>query len=499
MAEVDATMTGVEEANDEAVRSVEPKLRRRMQELMRQHHLPGAAVGVVRRQSLAWSAGFGFADVVSARRPDAGTLFRVASISKTFTATAIVQLRDQGKLRLDDPLEQHIPEFAAVRCHHGVSTDVTLRRLMSHRSGLISEGPFSYWDSMEFPTMSEILDRLPQTEVVLTADAGVKYSNLAFALLGEVVARISGEPYEEYIRRAIFAPLGMGSSTFSPEGDLRQRLATGYSPHAFEDAPEPSGFTPASGIAAAAGLCTTVSDLARWISLQFRAAPPALGKNASPTHDEHERTWVSRRESSDDKRMDVLAPRSLDEMHLPQVIDPGWIEARCLGWMGMRRGDNVYLGHGGSMHGFITQILFSKAHRTGVIVLTNEGRHGVASLAAVDLLELLLPAVKELEQEEEDQPALPAPAEWKRFLGRYSLWAGALTQVEFRDGSLCLAPPPPDVAALHAPARLAPTADPAVFRVTQGRAAGESLRFEIDAAGGVRGFLLSGFTYTRLG
>src|SRR5581483_7215678 len=134
-------------ANDSVIAAVGERLSQRMRDLLRRHRLPGASAGIVREGRLAWQAGFGFADLATRRRPDEHTLYRVASISKTFTATAIVQLRDAGKLGLDDPLVRHLPEFAAVRCRHGRVEAVTLRRLLSHRSGLISEGPFDYWDS----------------------------------------------------------------------------------------------------------------------------------------------------------------------------------------------------------------------------------------------------------------------------------------------------------------------------------------------------------------
>jgi CubicO group peptidase (beta-lactamase class C family) len=325
---------------------------------------------------------------------------------------------------------------------------------------------------------------------VLVPDAGAKYSNLGFALLGEVVARLSGRPFEQYIDKAIFRPLDMTSSSFTPGEALQARMATGYSPHPFEDHAAPSGHTPANGIAAAAGLYTTVTDLAKWIALQLRAASPAVGAASSPTEDE------SGESPAPDQ---ILRPRSLDEMHTPQSIDANWTEARCLGWMGVRRGENVYLGHGGSMHGFITQIRFHKATGTGVIVLTNQGRHDVAGLASLDMMELLLPAVRAQQAASRERLPTPTPQDYRRFLGRYQLWGGAVTHVEFRDAGLRLMPAPPDQAALHAPARLAPTADPLVFRVTQGRAAGELAEFEAEEDGSIRGFTLSGFSYKKLG
>jgi CubicO group peptidase (beta-lactamase class C family) len=473
---------------DPVVAAAAPKIRRRVAELLAAHRLPGVSVGVVRDQSLAWAAGFGFADLETTRRPDADTVYRVASISKTFTAAAVVQLRDRGLLALDDPLVHHLPEFGAVRVRHGRVEDVTLRRLLSHRSGLVSEGPFTYWDTREFPEPDEVLAALPRTEVVLAPDAGAKYSNLAFALLGEVVARRAGQPFPDYVQDHLLGPLGMSSSSFRPREDLLTRMATGYEPHPFEDRPQPAGHTPARGLAAAAGLYTTVADLARWLALQHTAAPPAVGTAADPTADEAVPGPAA-----------VLAPRSLAEMHTPQAIDAAWTEARCLGWFGRRRGETVALGHGGSMHGFISAIQFHKASRTGVVVLTNEGRHDVAGTAALDALDLLLAAQQEHPTPPPDAPPGATPPELRRFLGRYQLRFGGVTHVEYREGVLTLAPAPPERTALHAPARLAATAAALRFRVTQGRAAGEELEFALGADGAVRGFTLSGFAYTRLG
>src|SRR5919202_1558275 len=254
--------------------------------------------------------------------------------------------------------------------------------------------------------MEEIIRALPETEVVLAPDAGAKYSNLAFALLGEVVARLSATPFPDYVQRAILAPLEMTSSSFAPDEALLARMATGYLPHPFEDRPQPAGHTSTNGIAAAAGFYTTVADLAKWIAFQLTAAPAAVGPQASPTDDEA---------PPDAAR--VLSPRSLDEMHLPQAIDSDWHEARCLGWMGRRRGERVVIGHGGSIHGFITQIFFHKTSRTGVILLTNEGRHQAAAPAALDLLDIVLDEAKNHPAAASERPPQATPEQLRRFLG----------------------------------------------------------------------------------
>lgn len=460
--------------DDRALGEIVPALEQRIITLLRGHHLPGAACGIVRGQDLVWSNGFGYADIATQRPPDKTTLYRVASITKTFTATAILQLRDQGRLRLDDPIVVYLPEYAAVRTRFGTVEETTFRRLLSHRSGLVTEGPFSYWDTLDFPSMEEVLAKLEETEVSIEPGAASKYSNLGFALMGEVVARLSGLPYEAYIQQLIFDPLQMMSSTFAPTGPLRERLATGYNPHPFEDEPAPAGHTNTRGITAAAGLYTTVEDLARWIALQFRTEAKAQADGQ------------------------VLSARTIAEMHRPQDIDPTWTMARGLGWMAQRHGERIYHGHGGSIHGFITQILFSTAHQIGVIVLTNEGRHSAANLIAVEMLDTLVDALGHATSNNEWQRPISTPAAWRRYLGRYEYWRGGLVHVEARNGALVLALPPGITSSLHAPSLLEPTSEPNVYRLSAGRGAGELLVFRESDGSQIDGFTLAGFRYTKL-
>src|SRR5215475_5407688 len=119
--------------SDRVVDSVIPRLTDRVHQVMAQQGVPGVALGIIRDQNLVWSAGFGLADVASQRPMDAETMFGVASNTKTFTATAIMQLRDKGKLSLDDRVDRFVPEVRKVRARVGSLKDVTIRRLMTHR------------------------------------------------------------------------------------------------------------------------------------------------------------------------------------------------------------------------------------------------------------------------------------------------------------------------------------------------------------------------------
>src|SRR5215831_784905 len=211
--------------------AVMPKLTARIHQVMAQQGVPGVALGLINNQEVMWSGGFGYADVAAGRAMDADTICGAASITKTFTATAIMQLRDQGGLSLDDPVGRYIPEIRKVRCRFGTLRDLTLRRLMTHRSGLVGEAPTGHWWEMKFPSVAEILALLPKVEMVIEPDSIFKYNNLAFVLLGEVIARVTGRTYRDYIRRRILRPLQMLSSGFELANPRkRDRLYAGALP-----------------------------------------------------------------------------------------------------------------------------------------------------------------------------------------------------------------------------------------------------------------------------
>ena len=440
--------------------SVLPKLTDRIHQVMAQQGVPGVSLGIVRDQELLWSGGFGYADLASSRAMDADTIFGVASITKTFTATAIMQLRDKEKLALDDQVTKYIPEVKKVRCRHGSIRDLTLRRLMTHRTGLIGETPTGHWSNMTFPSRAEIIAALPKTEVVSETDATFKYNNLAFVLLGEVIARVSRRSYRDFIRRQILEPLGMESSGFEVSNP---RNATGYMPERYQDAPAIAPDPPTNGYIAAAGLRSCVTDLAKWISLQLRAGAEDAG---------------------------VLGGKSLSEMHRISFVEPGWLAGYGLCWMASRFGENIYMHHGGSVPGFLSMVAFNKPHKLGVVVLTNKQGNVASGTIAFEALELL---VGEVKKEISAPASTPAPENLKPLLGRYAgLPAfGALFHIEWRRGNLHLIIPPDPFLVPLPPVAMIATDKPNVYIVKEGRFAGEPLIFELDADGNVTGLQLT--------
>jgi CubicO group peptidase (beta-lactamase class C family) len=186
---------------------------------VREHRLPGAAVGVVHGGELSWAGGVGFADRGSRRPSDPRALYRIASITKTVTATAVMQLRDEGKLALDDPAIAYLPELEAARSRLGPVESLTIRRMLSHESGLQSEPPGTNWSDVVYEDdPGRTLARAAEIETRVPVHTQWKYSNLAYQLLGEIVSRVSGTPYPNHIRFKILRPVGMTSTSLDPVG-----------------------------------------------------------------------------------------------------------------------------------------------------------------------------------------------------------------------------------------------------------------------------------------
>src|SRR5262249_38267610 len=168
------------------------------------------SIGLVHDQALVWARGFGWASVERKAAAAPETLYRIASITKLFTATAILQLRDAGKLGLDEPLAAHLPWFGLKGAEPG-APPITIRPLLTPPAGLPREAGFPYWTDGRFPAPADLRARLPDQAPVLPVETRWKYSNLALTLAGEVVAAVSGEPWATCIQRRVLQPPWTGA------------------------------------------------------------------------------------------------------------------------------------------------------------------------------------------------------------------------------------------------------------------------------------------------
>ena len=448
---------------DAWLEALSPRLEVVVSRFVDEHAAPGAAVGAVVDGRLAWDTGHGFADRAAGTAPDPHTAFRVASITKTFTATVLLQLRDDGVLGLDDPLTAHLPEFAAARNPFGSAADVTLRLLLTHRAGITGQPPLQDWRARRFPSVEETLAAADRIQVVVPPGAERKYSNLGYQLLGEVVARADGHPYRDAVRARLLMPLRLDETGFDPPGGLT--VATGH------DAPGSSDEPPVSAgrdkpTDAEGGLWSTVHDLARWIGFQL---------------------------DGDDE---ILATTTLREMQRPQVLtDASWTAGQGLGWTQERRGERVYVGHQGSTVGFCVRVAFSPADRIGVAVLTNG--EAPASALAVTLIDELVDASRAHPRVTPPERSTPLPEPYRDLVGPYT-WidGGDAFRVAWETGALTLAWLGTDADAT--PPTLEPTDEADAFVIRGGNQTGERAVFHRDADGVVTGLDFAGFPLDRL-
>ncbi|MEE4276559.1 MAG: serine hydrolase domain-containing protein [Thermoleophilia bacterium] len=454
---------------DDSVVTVAEQLLDHTRAFVREERLPGASVGVVTRAGLGWTGAAGFADLVKARRPDADTLYRIASNTKVFTAIGVLQLRDEGRLRLDDPLVVHLPEFAAVTNPFGPIEDVTIRRLLTHESGLQGEHPFTDPTRPAELRREQVLAALDRVRVAIPPSSAGKYSNIGFDLLGEVVARLNGGDYEEVLQRRVLRPLGMTATTCHPTGDLEKRCAVGHDARDHSDVLRPARVLDPDLMPGCGMLWSTVADLARFLAFAMAAD-----------------RWS-------DVSHPVLAPRSLAEMQDCRILtgdSPPVFQG--LAWYSEAAPDgSQWLGHAGGVPGFVSRTLFRPDDGLGVIVLLN----GIADAGklAMELATLSAGALRGRPEPEPSTPPAAPPVEVERLLGAYQDDddSSSIVHVEWRDGQLTL------VGERDADVLVA-TGDTSVWTVRSGRPAGETARFLTDDRGVVTALNVAGYPYRRL-
>src|SRR6185503_914171 len=224
-----------------------------------QQHVPSVALTVVHGDQPVWTKAFGYSEVSAKTAATPQTLYRIGSVTKTFTALAVLQLHQDGKLRLDDRVRDHV-RTTAIHARNIGLLDVTIRELLTHSSGLQRDLPGTWWTQPSFPT--EFPDDFSAT---YPSSTRWKYSNVGYALLGEVVAAAGGEPWARHIERRIFEPLGMASSGAAAPRD-EARLATGYSRPAPGAPHVPTRHAEHGALGPAISVVSIVDDMGRYLA-----------------------------------------------------------------------------------------------------------------------------------------------------------------------------------------------------------------------------------------
>lgn len=307
------------------------------QAFMQERNLPGLVYGVVLGRECVYSGGLGLANLEKQYPATTKSCFRIASMTKSFTAMAILQLRDAGKLRLDDPASKYVTEMRSWTYLTDDAPEITIRHLLSHGSGFPEDNP---WGDRQLADSDEDLRRLLAGGVSFSTVPGTayEYSNLGYAILGQIVQAVSGQEYQAYMREHVFAPLGMENTEWDYRQIPQERLALGYG--WIDESHQPIPLEPHGAFGAMGGLITTIEDFTKYATLHLAAWPPRNGDDPGP-----------------------LKRSSLREMQQPgrvnAVISPDGQEGPArvhgyafgLGWM--RDGEGkVSLGHTGGLPGF---------------------------------------------------------------------------------------------------------------------------------------------------
>ena len=419
-----------------------PRLERAVRKVQADARVPALSVALHRADQSLWTCTVGESGNPS-HPLDAGSRFRIGSVTKTFTAVLVMQARDDGLLDLDDPVAKHLDLPA-----HG---DATIRRLLSHTAGFQREPHGDVWDTLDVPAADEMLAALDRAERVLPNARRYHYSNLAVAVLGQMVARLRGGTWFEVLHDRVLTPLGLTATTY----DAGEHAAVGYLVDAYSDAAHPEPRVDMAGAAPAAQLWSTAADMAKWAA--FLADPDIV-----------------------DPEGDVLAAATVDEMRWPLTTtdEQLWAAGFGLGLILQPMGKRVvHVGHDGAMPGFLAAVYGRRGGEgnpgaLGCAVLASSGNAATIGELPHELLRLAVeldPAqIKPWRIDE------PAPSQYRAVLGQW--WSEGFPFVfSWHDGTLQARAA--DAPADRPPAVFRPLPDrPDVLRTVSGREAGEQLR-----------------------
>jgi serine-type D-Ala-D-Ala carboxypeptidase/endopeptidase len=329
-------------------------------------HAPGLTYGIVADGRLVHVRSFGVQELKAKRPVTPDTLFRIASMSKAFTALAILKLRDEGKLSLDAPAETYVPELRAWRYPTADSRKIRVRDLLNHTAGLVTDDPWG--DRQQVLSDAEFTALLRQSPPFSRAPGtAFEYSNYGFAILGRIVANVSGEPFDDYIVRNIMRPLGMNSTGYDVFASPLERRAIGYRWENNRWSEEPTMRRGAFG--AMGGVQTSGNDYAKWIAFLLSGWPardqPETGPVKRPTI----------REMAEGSNYVSLRQRFGKS---PETQAAAYA-------MGLFQSDDPELGntlsHGGGYPGYGSHMMLMPEHGVGIFVFTNRTYNGGSGAA----------------------------------------------------------------------------------------------------------------------
>lgn len=344
----------------ERVAAILPEIDKMYTELAAKEHLPGLVYGVVLDGKLVHARALGLADVERKLPASGSTEFRIASMTKSFVAMAALKLRDEGKLRLDDPVANYLPELRRVQLPTSDSPALTVRQLMTMTTGLPEDNP---WGDRQMALPNAQIEQLVGAGLSFSNAPGhaFEYSNLGYILLGKVVSKASGMRFQDYVTRQILRPLGMNNTRWEYTQAAPGKLALGY--RWDRDHWELEPILPDGDGAAMGGLITTMDDFARYVAFHLDAWPARSDPERGPVK------RASRREMQLPQAFAGQSTRAtLSDMKTP---NPN-VSFYGYGLVWQRDSRNVVTsGHSGGLPGFGSQYRFAPEHGVGVFAFTN--------------------------------------------------------------------------------------------------------------------------------
>ena len=357
----------------------------------REGHVPGMAWGVIVDGRLVHTGTFGVQDTVTQTPVTPDSVFRIASMTKSYTAVAILSLRDAGKLSLDDPAESYVPELKGLVYPTSDSPRLTIRHLLSHATGFPEDNP---WGDQQLALSDDAMSALMRQGIPFSNPPGLayEYSNYGFAILGRIVSKVSGMPYRDYVRSRLLEPLGLSATTLDAPAVPASRLVHGYrweDERWKEEPPLPDGAFGAMG-----GMLTSLQDLSRYVAWMMDAWPARDGAETGPLR------RASRREMQQVWR---------SSQALARVTPAGALQLQAGGYgYGLRVSQTCSVGHvvahSGGLPGFGSQMRWLPEYGVGLVAMgsltyTSWGPRFDAALEALSKTGALVP-----------RPPVPSPA-----------------------------------------------------------------------------------------
>ena len=336
--------------------------------------MPGAVLGIIIDGELVWVQAEGVREDTKPGtdvnrtpvKPD--TVFRIASMTKSFTAMAILKLRDEGKLSLDDPVAKYVPALADLPYPTNDSPAITIRHLLTHSEGFPEDNP---WGDRQLAQTDETMRAWLKAGIPFSTAPGTafEYSNFGFAILGQVVAKASGKPYADYVTDNILRPLGMTASTFEMSEVPRDKVALGYRREGDTWKPEP--ILAHGGFGAMGGLWTNAPDLARYVAFLLSAFPP---------RDEPERGPIKRSSAREMQQLWRFSPGGAFRSTTDAPLQLG-ISGYGYG-LGVSQDCRFtyVIGHGGGLPGYGSLMRWLPDYGVGLIAMGNLTYGGFGAL-----------------------------------------------------------------------------------------------------------------------